>query len=214
MTERLHFENRQSWLENRRRGIGASEAAAAAGLNPSYTRMKLWKLKTGQTEDEDLSGNELVQRGVRMENAIREWFKACHPELTVEHYPYDMLYQTERPWLYATLDGEVTVSATGEKGVLEIKTAEPRGRDGWAEWDGQIPQKYYCQLLHQYLATGRKHFWLIAALYSQNGDVTIREFYVEADETFRANAQWLLEAETLCWDYVQRKLPPPTPITF
>ena len=212
MTERKHYETREAWLNGRICGLGASEAAAAVGDNPSFSRMELWKLKTGQTEAQDLSGNELVQRGVRMEAAIRAWFIASHPELKVEHYPYDMLYQTERPWLYATLDGEVTVKTTGEQGILEIKTAEPRGREGWAEWDGQIPQKYYDQILHQHLATGRRLFWLAAALYTQSGDVIIREYEIVFDDGMAADAAWLLQGETAFWGYVQRRLPPPTPI--
>ena len=213
MTERRHFETRAEWLDHRQYGIGASEAAAAAGDNPSFSRMDLWKLKTGQTEAQDLSGNELVQRGNRMEHALRVWFTASHPELTVEHHPYDMLYQTERPWLYATLDGDVTVNATKELGILEIKTAEPRSREGWAEWEDRIPQKYYDQLLHQHLATKRRLLWLVAGLWRMNGDVIIREYTVRADSGFIADAEWLLRSETVFWhDNVLRRLPPATPI--
>lgn len=210
MTERLHCVNREDWLSNRGRGIGASEAAAIVGDSKFMTRAELWELKTGKRSAKDLSDNEAVQRGVRMEGALREWFKACHPELETVHYPYDMLWMPERPWLYATLDGEFFHKESGETGVLEIKTASPRGN--WAEWDGQVPAMYYDQILHQHLATGSKWFFLVAGLWKQNGDVVIREYEWKADEGFLADAEWLLAAEESFWGYVQRNQRPPEPI--
>lgn len=207
---RMHFNDRKSWLEARPYGIGASEAGAVVGDSRFQTRAELWELKTGKTPAKDLSENEAVQRGVRMEGALREWFIACHPELEVSHYPYDMLCQKERTWLYATLDGEFAHRETGRRGGVEIKTASPRGN--WAEWDGQVPAMYYDQILHQHLATGYDWFYLVAGLWKQNGDVIIREYEWDADEGFRADAQWLLEAEESFWGYVQRNQRPPEPI--
>lgn len=214
MTERIRYENRNAWLQGRRErnGIGASEAGAILGDNPSLSRMDLWKIKTGAMPEQDLSDNELVQRGIRMEKAVRYWFKCSHPELRVVHHPYDILFQTERPWLFATLDGEFTHRDSGEAGILEIKTAEPRGRSGWEEWDGRIPQKYYDQLLHQHLATGRRWFFLAAALWSSNGDVVFREFEFLVDDGIAMDAQIVLQSEELFMRYVRTRQMPPTPI--
>ena len=213
MTERIHNESRGEWLAERSniRGVGASEAAAAAGESKRLTRTELWQVKTGRKAPRDLSGLEVVQRGVRMEGAIRAWFAACHPELTVKHFPYDILYQTERPWLFATLDGEV-VCEDGELGVLEIKTAEPRSRADWEVWENVVPMDYYCQILHQHLATKRRKLWLAAALWHQNGDVTIREYSWTVDDGFAADAQWLLGQEENFMHYVETGTIPPTPI--
>ena len=212
MTLRLHCRNREDWLAQRSRGIGASEAAAIVGDSKFQTKLDLWKLKTGRMEPKDLSGNEAVQRGVRMEGALRGWFAASHPEFKIYHHPYDMLYQAGRPWLYATLDGEILDRETGEFGVLEIKTASPRGKEGWAEWDGRVPNAYYDQILHQHLATGRRRFFLVAGLWNMDGDVTIREYEWVVDDGFHADAEWLLEAEEGFWGYVQRGQMPPQPI--
>ena len=207
--ERLHFENREDWLANRGRGIGASEAAAAVGESKFCSRLELWKRKTGRLPEADLSGNEAVQRGVRMENALREWFKASHPELEVSHFPYDMLFQPERPWIYATLDAEFRHRETGKTGIVEIKTASPRGKEGWAEWEGRVPTAYYDQILHQHLATGETWFYLVAGLWTMDGDVIIREFEWQADDGFILDASWLLEGEEVFWGYVQRQQMPP-----
>lgn len=212
MTERLHFETREEWLAARGRGIGASEAAAAVGDSKFCSRLELWERKTGRLPEADLSGNEAVQRGIRMENALREWFKASHPELEVSHHPYDMLFQPERPWLYATLDGEFTHRESKRTGVVEFKTSTPRGKAGWDEWNGRVPGGYYDQILHQHLATGETWFYLLAALWTMEGDVIIREYEWDADEGFRADAEWLLDGEELFWGYVQSGQRPPEPI--
>ena len=208
---RLTFEDRESWLAGRMRGIGGSEAAAAVGMSPFSTPLELWKLKIGATEQKDLSGNPAVQRGVRMESAIRGFFEANHPELAVEYHQYDVLFQEERPWLYATLDGEL-IRENGERGVLEIKTASPNGKLGWAQWaDGRMPQHYFLQTLHQLLATGYEFVYLFAALYSVSGDITLREY-----EFLRSDAKddmaWLLKRETEFWRMVERGEMPGVPL--
>ena len=105
---REEFHDRESWLEGRQRiGIGASEAAAVCGISSWMTPVELWKIKTGQKKPKDLSGNPAPERGHRLEPAVREIFAAQHPELTVDYHEFDILHQEERPWLFATLDGEL-----------------------------------------------------------------------------------------------------------
>lgn len=211
-TERIHFKNREEWLAGRIRGLGASEAAAAAGESKWMSRIDLWKLKTGQKEAPDLSGNAAVQRGVRMEGAIRGMFTAMHPELKIYHHPFDILYQTERPWLFATLDGETVDRESGELGVLEIKTAQPRNREEWEVWNTGVPNHYYLQILHQHLATKRRKFWLMACLYGTDGDMTLREYEWTVDDGFHEDAAWLLGKEEVFMDYVERRQIPPMKI--
>ena len=40
--------NREQWLQVRKQGIGASDAAAAVGLNPYQSPLALWMVKTGR----------------------------------------------------------------------------------------------------------------------------------------------------------------------
>ena len=75
---RKHFENRESWLEGRQElGIGGSDAAAVCGLSPWTSPVELWKIKTGQKKQKDISANAAVERGVRMEPALRELYASC-----------------------------------------------------------------------------------------------------------------------------------------
>ena len=133
-----------------------------------------------------------------MEGAIRTVFAARHPEFQVEHHAYDILYQTERPWLFATLDGEITESfadSSVKKYPLEIKTSTPRGKADWDKWsDGKIPDNYYIQILHQMLATGWDGAYLTAFLYGKE-DITIREYEFWRKDC-EADLDWLLKEET------------------
>lgn len=197
--ERICPANREEWLAARQiQGIGASEAAAIVGLSPWMSKNELWYIKTGKKIAKDLSGNAAVEQGIRMEGAIRTVFAARHPEFQIEHHAYDILYQTERPWLFATLDGEITESfadSSVKKYPLEIKTSTPRGKADWDKWsDGKIPDNYYIQILHQMLATGWEKAYLTAFLYGKE-DIIIREYdFLRKD--CEADLDWLLKEET------------------
>ena len=72
------------------------------------------------------------------------------------------------PFIFATLDGELTDSS-GRKGVLEIKTTEIRRFIDWKKWNGQIPDYYYAQIVHQLLATGYE-FAILKARIRERGE--------------------------------------------
>lgn len=212
--ERISPKSREEWLEVRQRqGIGASEAAAVCGLSPWMTTLELWQYKTGVKQQRDLSDNASVQKGVALEPVIRDFFAAEHPEYSVEHHPYDLLFQSERPWLFATLDGELR-DTNGKNGVLEIKTATPNSAQKWNEWKDGVPQHYAIQCLHQLLATGWDFVILKAALFSaKTDDVTIRqyEFYREDHEEDLA---YLLRQEERFYQHIVTGTLPHTTITF
>lgn len=213
MQQRKTFNSNSEWLAGRKeQGIGASSAAAVVGLSPWKTPTDLWKELTGQVKPKDLSDNQAVQQGNRMEPAIRYFFQCRYPEYELEYHQYDLIFQSERPWMFATLDGEFRTS-NGRHGILEIKTATPKGKAGWEEWNGKVPQNYHVQILHQLLATGYDMAILCSALYSMNGDITIREyeFYREEQEE---DMKWLLEREVRFWDSIQNDPVPPMSIQF
>ena len=51
---------RTEWLQERKKGIGGSDAAAILGLNPYMSNVDLWEIKTGRKEQEDISEKEIV----------------------------------------------------------------------------------------------------------------------------------------------------------
>ena len=213
MLKRKTFETRDQWLVGRySQGIGASEAAAAVGMSPWQSPLDLWKVKSGITPPKNLSGNAAVEQGNRMEPILREFYAGMHPEYAVEYHQYDILYQDERPWLFATLDGELIEVDTGRRGILEIKTATPNGKAGWDKWaNGNLPQNYYIQTIHQLLVTGFDFVRLFAALFSVNGDITLRGYEIEREDV-KEDIEWLLEQETEFWGKVQRGEMPAMPL--
>lgn len=204
---RESHKGRDEWLEARaNRGIGASEAAAIVNMSPYMTVKDLWERKVLNKQAADISDNEYVAKGIRVEPALRMLYQANHPELKIKYHPYDLLYQDDRPWLFATLDGEI-VKEDKTKGILEIKTATPNGKEGWKKWEGQIPSHYYCQLLWQLLATGFDFAVLYAGLYSQDGTMTIREYEINRTEV-HGDMEWMLvEAENFWLSVKMNKLP-------
>lgn len=177
------------------------------------TKNELWEIHTGRRERKDISGKDYVGRGHLMEGAVRDFYAALHPEYEIEHHPYDILFQEERPWLFSTLDGDIS-SSDGRNGVLEIKTSAPNSREAWREWDGQIPQAYYCQCIHQLLATGWDFVVLQPALWHMNGDITLKDAFVIERAEHEADLAWLLQQEEEFWESVQTGKRPGAPIRF
>ena len=203
-----HFETREDWLAHRNDHIGASEAGAILGVG-FQSKIDLWKIKTGRMLPKDLSDNAAVAYGNRAEDALRRLFMAKHPELTLTYRPFDFVYQSERPWLKATLDGEL-VTLNGERLILEIKTAYPRSRAEWNEWDGRVPDKYYCQCLFQMLCTGFHGAYLFAELMSDR-ESHIREYYFDASECSN-DMGYLLEQVVDFWKCVETGQVPSAPL--
>lgn len=214
MLIRIICNDREEWLIKRQEiGIGASEAAAVVGLSPWTTTTQLWQIKTGMKQATDLSGKPEVERGKKLEAALRGLFAAEHPELLVDYREFDILYQSERPWLFATLDGEL-FKEDGTKGILEIKTSAPNGKEGWKKWSGgNVPDYYYIQLLHQLLATGYDFSRLYGYLECRNGDKILREYSLERPEV-KDDMAWLLEREEAFMQSVRNRTLPPIVLSF
>ena len=76
---------RNEWLEERKKGIGGSDASVIMGLNPYKTTVDLWKEKTGRIVAEDISAKEYVKYGTLAEAYLRELFKLDFPKYNVKH---------------------------------------------------------------------------------------------------------------------------------
>ena len=116
--------SREEWLEERKSGIGGSDAATIVGLNPYSDNIKLWEIKTKRAEQENISNKPCVKYGVEMEDNLRNSFAIKHPEFEVKHEENKIIKHPKYPFLFASLDGILTNKETGEKGILEIKTSE------------------------------------------------------------------------------------------
>ena len=65
---------REQWLEERRKGIGGSDAAAIAGLSPWKSPVAVWLEKTGQVEPEE--PGEAAYWGTVLEDVVARNFQS------------------------------------------------------------------------------------------------------------------------------------------
>ncbi len=154
------FDSREEWLENRKT-IGGSDAACILGKNPWKSNVDLFLEKTGLSEPEDISNNEFVKYGTEAEEPLRKLYALDYPEFVVEYQANNLWVNDKYPWAHASLDGWLK-DKDGRKGILEIKTTNIMSRRQKEEWTDQIPEQYYCQLLH-YLAVTEFDFAVLKA---------------------------------------------------
>lgn len=205
----LKPETHDEWLEQRKIGIGGSDAGTVLGVNKYKSNVELWLEKTGQSEPEDISDKPAVKFGKFAEQHLRELFKQDFPDYQVDYHEFWMYQNDKYPFIYATLDGELT-APDGSKGILEIKTTTIQNKSQWDEWEDKIPDSYYAQVLHQLVATG----WDFAVLkayirYYKDGElrVSIRHYRIDRKDK-EAEMQYLIEHESKFWACVKSKTRP------
>lgn len=198
--------DRDKWLKARLNGIGASEASCVLGLNPYKTNIELWEEKTGRKVAVDISDKNCVAYGNNAEQPLRELFKLDFPQYAVEYNEFKMIANMiEYPFIFATLDSELTHSYTKEHGVLEIKTTEIQRSEQWKKWDKKIPDNYYIQVLHQLLATGYDFAILKAQIkWQKDGEIQIatRHYTINRQDVLE-DMDHLLQAEIIFWQCVK-----------
>ncbi len=201
---------RDRWLELRKLGIGASDASAVVGCNPYKTNVELWQEKTGRREAPDISDKPYVKYGLDAEGPLRKLFALDYPQYRVGYNRFDMHFNKDYPFIFATLDGRLTEITTKRRGVLEIKTTEILKSMQYESWREQIPENYYIQIIHQLLVTG----WDFAVLKAQlktvyDGEVRLntKHYFIERSEV-RDDIDFLLPKEIEFWRCVQDDIRP------
>ena len=206
------IKNRSDWIKVRNTGIGASEASAIVGMNPYMTNIELWQYKTGLLEPEDISDKPYVKYGTEAEQYLRALFALDYPQYEVGYKEYDLIRNDKYPFIFATLDGRLIEKSTGRKGIYEGKTTEILKSMQREKWKDAIPDNYFCQILHQFLATGWDFAYLKAQLkYDFDGEIRLdtRHYPIERSE-IEEDLEYLLQEEIKFWNnYVLKKKKPP-----
>jgi putative phage-type endonuclease len=156
------YPDRESWLNARIRGIGASEVAAVVGLDPHKSAYALWCEKTGLVEasgDGEIS--EAAEWGNVLEPVIAEKFARETGRLLQDHGRTTIWRNSDVPNVFATLDREIVAAADDDgNGVLEIKAPGYLQREYWEEG---APERHLIQAQTQLAVTGYR-WGAIAAL--------------------------------------------------
>lgn len=188
---------RDEWLALRRGGIGGSDAAAIAGLNPYRTAIDVWLDKTGQITDEP--GDEAAER-MRWGNVLEPVVAAEWSERHgIEIVDRPVLYRhPDHDWMLANIDRETV----DPEGILEVKTAGINATlRTWNDPDDP-PDYVYVQALHYLAVTGRRVAFVAVLLAGQR----LASYTIERDDTAVAN---LLKIEEEFWQHVADGTMPP-----
>lgn len=140
----------QEWLEDRKKGIGSSDAPIILGISPWSTPYKLWQEKLGYKEPSEQT--YAMKRGTLLEEDARKAYEKYTNEVV---FPKCVIHP-EFDYLKASLDG-ITLE---QDLIVEIKVPGKQTRE--AAEAGQIEPHYFAQVQHQLLVTGcdMAHFWV------------------------------------------------------
>ena len=183
---------REEWLEERRKGIGGSDAAAVAGLSRYRTPIQVYMEKLGLIEPPE--ENEAMYWGKKLEDLVAEEF-SLRTGLKVRRRNA-ILRHPEHPFMLANVDRLIV----GKDEGLECKTTSAYRADEWK--DDEIPWEYAIQCHHYMAVTGYSAWW-IAVLIGGNRFMYKR---IERDEEIIRN---LIKIESDFWhNHVLKQIPP------
>jgi putative phage-type endonuclease len=192
---------REEWLENRRKGIGGSDAAAALGQSPNKTTLQLFQEKTGLL-DSHITGLDAVERtefGKLLEEPIAVMYARRYGVKLRRH---NRIAQHRRHrFMLANYDRTID----GKREGLECKNVDSmafRFGEWGEEHSDQVPPDYLLQV-HHYLTVSGYDRWHLAACVGGNRLVV---YHIERDEEM---SEMLISGEHDFWQYVQRNEAPP-----
>lgn len=160
----------QEWLDLRKSGIGGSEVAVICGFSKWTSPYTLWAQKTGKIAGE-ISVNESMEWGTRLESVIIDKFEESHPELKI-HRNVGTWRHPEREFQVTNPDA-IYEREDGTLGIVEIKTAMYED-----DWKDDVP-KYYKTQVQWYMQTfGLKHAYVVCLFHGNK----YREYELEAND--------------------------------
>lgn len=141
------------WLEERRKGLGGSDAAAILGMNPYKSPLAVYMDKLGLAPE--IEDNEAMRQGRDLEQYVAERF--CEATGKKVRRCNRILQHPDHPWMLANVDRMIV----GEKAGLECKTTSVYNKTEFAR--GDVPPVYYWQCL-AYMAVTGYPTWYLAVL--------------------------------------------------
>lgn len=185
------------WVAHRNEGIGGSDASAVLGINQYRTPMQVYMEKTGQWQPDDLSGNQAVHFGHKLEQIVADEFSE-RTGWKVQKCNY-VLAHPEHDFMRANIDREIIHPERG-RGVLECKTTSAWNKDKWSS--SEVPQEYMIQVQHYLAVTGYDFAYIAVLIGGNNFDY----WAIERDEEL---IEILIEAEKTFWfDHIMAGEPP------
>lgn len=201
---------RESWLRERRKGIGASEVATILGINPYESPFELYLHKTGQLppKEETLP----MWLGHEMEPIIAKRYQIETGRFLHDPGDFTILPHPDYPWLRCTLD-RTTTFEDSRRGPVEFKAPMTGDFDEEGNWcpppshhetwlKSEAPLSAQAQLQIQ-MACGNFEVGEIVAMLGNAEFIILR--YERNDDFLDAVIPALFEF----WQCVQNGTPPP-----
>jgi len=181
-------------LDERKSGLGGSDAPVALGLSKWRTPLDLYMEKIG------------VPVAVNQETERMRWGSVLEPVIADEWASRTgkriLAVDTQRHPTLPFLLGNVDRLIEGEDAGLEVKTTSGSAVSEWGEeWTDQVPLYYLVQVYHYAAVTGRRT-WYFAVLC--NGS-ELRTYVVQTRDDLLAE---IVERERVFWECVQTRRPP------
>lgn len=196
---------RDTWLQERSKGIGGSDVATVLGLNPYKTPLSLWEEKTGKTKGSP--AGEAAYWGTTLEDVVAKEFSK-RTGMKVQKVNY-MLSTGENGWMRGNIDRAIvneqiakTVrvnkpAKAAETGLmlstdvgLECKTASVYMSEHWGDsqeaeilagkivTEHKIPLYYETQIQWYMAVTGIETFYVAVLIGGQD----FRMYEVKRDQ--------------------------------
>lgn len=181
----------KQWNDERRTGVGASEAAALCGCSPWMTPLGLYLRKAGELIDEPTTR---MRFGLYFEMAIKEAYET-ETGRTLEKPPR-ILRHADAPWMLASLD-----FWTDDRVVDAKKSSERAAQYYGPSGSSEMPRNYYLQLQQQMAVSGRNLGELAVLI----GDDDFRIVQCERNQSV---IDHLIEIEREFMLAVERREPP------
>ena len=155
--------------------VTASKVAAILGLSPWESPFSMWLKMRGEIPAESGQNADAKSRGHYLEDGIVRWWIDQHPDAAVEG---TQVYAERDGWAGSTPDAVATLTETGERVVVDAKTAAFGD-----EWGDEPPAYYQAQMVWQ-MWTHDADAGYVAALLGPR--LTLREFRIERDRDLEA----------------------------
>lgn len=181
-------------IKERQGYIGASEVGAVLGIDPFCTPLKLYGIKTGLIEPDDLSDNEAVEWGTRLERIVSQKFSEKHDVKLIAYKK--RFYHPNLAYLSCELDN--IIAGTDE--IVEIKTVNAWA---WKKWEtpDELPAKVIAQVMVQMGLSKRNKAWVAVLCGGQK--------YIEKEVIFdKVFYDLIVEKVKAFWVMVENKTPP------
>jgi len=189
-------EERKSWLESRRKGLGSSDIAPIIGLSPWKDSLGIYLSKIGQADENAMTPQQ--SWGLRLEPAMAA---AVMDEYGWTLAKVPSIIHREHRFLLASPD---RMRTDGANEVVEFKTS--RSSDGWGEPEtDEIPLYYQVQVQHQMEVCHATYEVETAWVFVLIGGSDFRRYRIPYDPEFLPTVLPALEE---FWHRVETRTPP------